>query len=245
MKDRVPDTLVEAVERVRKIPYAKKVLKPLYVRYCKRVLEKRKKHFHKDGLNALKQFDNCFQSEHIDYFLIFGSLLGAIREKGFIEHDCDIDVAVFIEDRNEFLDKSLKKYGFKRIHSYKIEDGKLGCEETYRFKKTSVSIDIFYVYPPIDTYPYVCCWNMFSDCVTPRECMKKHGGLIPRRIELPIDHNIIRVPFETIEVNIPKNAHQISEFSYGEDYMIPNPNAKAPTDHRTIWYDKLATYTEY
>lgn len=245
MKDRLSSSLIEFAHKVSKIPFAKALIKPFYYPYKKRVVELRKKNFKKDALRVLSAFDNSMIENDIPYIVIFGTLLGAIREHGFIGHDCDIDVAIRIEDRTEKLRNVLKNAGFRLTERYQIEDGRLGCEETYIYEGTTVSIDIFYICPAIDQFPYCCCWNQFDGCSTPRESMKRYGGVIPRRIEFPVSEEIQRVIFETINVNIPKNAHQICEFCYGTDYMIPNPNNIPPKEHRVVWVDKLASYEEF
>lgn len=245
MKDRLSPGLVEFAHKVSKIPFAKALIKPFYYPYKRKKANLRKENFKKDALSVLKTFDQCMTDNNIFYSVIFGTLLGAIREHGFIKHDYDIDVAVFIEDRTDLLHKTLTQCGFKLIHQYRIDDGNIGCEETYVYNDTNVSIDIFYICPAIDEYPYCCCWNLYDDCSTVRESMKKHGGVIPRRIEFPIEKKFDRVPFETIEVNIPENAYQISEFCYGADYMTPDPHYVPPKEHRVVWMEKNAIYEEY
>lgn len=245
MKGRIPNWIKLIAHKVGKCYIAKSLLAPFYGRYKKNVMKTRQLDFQRYSLEVLAQFDRCCQENGYTYFLIFGTLLGAIREHGFIAHDLDIDVAMFIEERRPLIYENLRKYGFKMIHRFRIEDGTLGCEETFLYKNTGVSLDIFYICPPVDKNPYCCCWNKIGDSVSPLDSMKKYGGVIPRRIELPIDKDIIRVKFENIEVNIPHNAHQISEFTYGEKYMTPDPNYKAPKEHRVIWNEKIAIYEEF
>ena len=113
------------------------------------------------------------------------------------------------------------------------------------YKNTQVTIDVFYVCPPIDKLPYCCCWNLCGNSATARESMKKHGKVIPRRIELPFSYETKRIVFESIEVNIDINADQISRYCYGPDYMIPNPNYIVPVEHRVVWSEKSAIYEEF
>lgn len=240
MKYVLPAWLLEIANTMASVPFVKSALKPIYYPFKGFLEKKRKLNFHKYSLVALKTFDECLTANGIPYSLIFGSLLGAIREHGFINHDLDIDVALLIEERNHKLHELLQKNGFKLIRRFIIEDGSLGCEETFEYANTGVTIDIFYICPAIDKYQYCCCWNKAEGCATYRESANKIGGAYPRLIDQPIKNKMIRVPFENIEVSITANAHECLEFAYGSNYMIPDPNFEPPTAHRTIWHHKIA-----
>ena len=154
MKNILSHRLEIYAHKVAKIPFAKILLKPFYYKYKKLLNKKRNKEFQKHALSVLDCFNKAMDEGGFKYFLIFGSLLGAVREKGFISHDCDIDTAMWSDDFSPQLYKNLSKYGFKLIFSYEIDDGTLGRELS--FEKDNVSIDIFFIYPPIDNYPYFC-----------------------------------------------------------------------------------------
>lgn len=64
--------------------------------------EKRKKIWAIE-IDLLLQVDRVCKKYGLQYFLMWGSLLGAIRHKGFIPWDDDLDIALFRKDYEELL----------------------------------------------------------------------------------------------------------------------------------------------
>lgn len=60
-------------------------------------------------LEVLKLIDDICKKEDITYFLAYGTLIGAIREKGFVPWDQDIDL-IMIRDQYEKFNKVAPKY---------------------------------------------------------------------------------------------------------------------------------------
>lgn len=68
-------------------------------------------------LNAFKSFADVCKRHNLRYYAIYGTALGAIRHKGFIPWDDDLDVAMPRPDYNKFMEIAAKelpqRYGFR------------------------------------------------------------------------------------------------------------------------------------
>lgn len=237
--------MIEVANKAAKVPGLKTLLKPIYYPIKERVKAIQRKNFLQNGVRVLQKFDKCLTDNNIEYTLAFGTLLGAVREKGFIKHDLDIDVYVWGDQYSEQLVSALKSFGFELIHTFIVEDGSIGREETY--KCDGVAIDIFYLYDDGGEYPYCCDFKTIHKCTTFDQSMRKHGRVRARRIELPISRSRVTTLFEGVELYIPSNAHEILKFRYGDDYMIPNPawgESVSYNKHIREWEEKIAYYYE-
>lgn len=110
-------------------------------------------------LNILKYFDMICKRNNLKYSLAGGSLLGAIRHKGFIPWDDDIDIMMPRPDYERLI-KILRKEGHSQYKLYdvstenlklpfiKIIDKRICVNET-QDNTTNLWIDIF----PLDGLP--------------------------------------------------------------------------------------------
>ena len=121
-------------------------------------------------LDISKEIKKICEKHQIPYFLDGGSLLGAVRHKGFIPWDDDMDICMLRKDYNRFLKVAPKElpeeyhinspytreeysYVLSRVlnaHSISYDSSRL-----YRFHHCPyiVGIDIF----PLDTF-----WTTYS-----------------------------------------------------------------------------------
>ena len=81
---------------------------------------------------------DLFAERGIPMFLTFGTLLGALREKDFIAHDDDVDIGVFMRDRDAILAlmPELEKLGFKTRY--------VRGERHYKLERRATELDFFF-----------------------------------------------------------------------------------------------------
>ncbi|HOX31149.1 MAG TPA: LicD family protein [Spirochaetales bacterium] len=81
---------------------------------------------------------DVLEAAGVAVFLNFGTLLGALREKGFIPHDDDVDMEIYERDEAAFLGcrAELEARGFSFVE--KIEQMRL-----YTFRRNGEQIDFF------------------------------------------------------------------------------------------------------
>ena len=69
-----------------------------------------------EAAEALKNIDSICKQNNIKYFLIAGSVLGAVRHKGFIPWDDDIDIGMQIPEYKKFI--SIIKNGLDKRYEW-------------------------------------------------------------------------------------------------------------------------------
>ncbi len=81
---------------------------------------------HQHVLGIAKEFDRICTDYHIPYYMIGGTMLGAIRHKGFIPWDDDMDFGVPIEYYKQLEEALIKELPFPyRCCTYKNHPGVL------------------------------------------------------------------------------------------------------------------------
>lgn len=95
---------------------------------------------------ALEAAADALDEAKIPFHLAAGTALGATRDKKFIDHDDDIDLAVFVDDYNRSLTSKMERHGFVPKYT-KNHLGTLKKGKEYSFVYSNgVPLDIFLVY---------------------------------------------------------------------------------------------------
>lgn len=115
---------LKSSEFIRKFPKSKKSEVNSYLDFLFKSTNIEASGFLRDvqllSVELLRFIDNVCEKYDLDYFLNYGSLLGAVRHKGFIPWDDDLDIMMMRKDYNnliEILPDEINKFDFLRINS--------------------------------------------------------------------------------------------------------------------------------
>lgn len=175
-----------------------------------------------DALTCLYSGLNEYKSD-ANVWLEFGTLLGAYRDKGFIEHDYDLDFGLDYDLLSDDLIKHLRKFGFiplskfvvrsndEKINNYNAEytlsfKGKLNVD-LFAFRKTESLVEFFF----FDK----------EEGLTWEETERKYNQHLRVKTKFISPFTLQNFNFLGINVKIPINTERHLSEIYGDDFMIP------------------------
>jgi len=167
----------------------------------------------------LELFAQALNENGLDFFIFFGTLLGAVREGGFIEHDYDTDTVIMPKDRAGLLDvvPVLGKAGFEFARC------KNGLGAIFTFMRREEFIDV-YVAEEFRGFPWNIRWNVDGT---------------------PISHDLLttfaRIEFLGMSLRAPRDSERAIVEMYGRDWKQAKKNcsARMAFDFRHPWISSV------
>lgn len=160
-------------------------------------------------------------TNHIPYYCEAGTLLGFVRDNGFIDGDDDIDIAIMPDtvSPRKVLDCFLYE-GFAFVHGFRI--GGRTSEFTVR-DISGITIDVFFHrYNPCDrrrVHQIFMRW--YPDRKYPDSLANN-----ALRFDFVAPTGIKSITVGGVETSIPENAEQVLDSEYGP-WRKPDPNFKS------------------
>ncbi|MCA9348107.1 LicD family protein [Candidatus Saccharibacteria bacterium] len=158
------------------------------------------------------------------HWLSDGTLLGAIREDGFISHDYDIDIGVWAEDFDiRVIPELVHKYGCYIVRL----QGEPGKSMMITLRRTGIIFDMFFYYPLLKSHKKLkkkygdraVTYHSLYNAIEPKATSNK-----AERFDCiyPDFKPLIRRQFMGHEFWVPENSVKHLEAAYGKDWRIPN-----------------------
>lgn len=153
---------------------------------------------HDEAKVLLRTVKKLFDEKGLDFYLAFGTLLGAIREHDLISGDEDLDI--FIDNESKLLDilSYLSENGLKLIRALE--------GNTYSFRLGTHSYIDVYILRPIRK---VSLWKLYCYALanedTPKKFFKEYQD----------------IEFLGDVYKCPRNPEKIIEFWYGKNWKTP------------------------
>ena len=201
---------------IKKIPIIGNLI--FYIKSIKEKKEENKKinALKYSGEGAVNKLFNIFEENKIETFLNFGSLLGIVRDKKFMEYDDDIDYGIIVDEKFswEIIEKILEKNNIYKVRQFKYKN--IITEQTYKYE--NLTIDLFACFPEKEkliSYFYY----------------RERGVIYNSKYEYSVAslnlykfNNTKIINFDNIKCRIPENAEKYLASIYSDDWKVPNPN---------------------
>ena len=197
----------------------KKILQPIWLSYR---LPRARKLMDKYGYNILARIHTVFRKHHIPYYCDAGTLLGFVRDGGFIKGDADFDFSV-LPDYGSLVKvlHTLLTEGYRFVYAYEFK-GRL-LEFTVMDPIVELTMDVFQSEYLDKTHKklIVRYLRWFKDRNYPTS---QDNSALEFQFAAPT--GIKEMIVHGVTVDVPENAEAILDDEYGP-WRKPDPNFKS------------------
>ncbi len=213
--------------RARHIVNSSVIIQQLLNKKRSKNKQKAIEHFQKVGYEVHNKLYNTLRGADFQYFALSGTLLGIIRENGFIPYDDDLDYGVMIEDNQtwEKFQALLQANGFCLKHYY-TENGLI---TEMAFKYEDIPVDFFGMRNHGSHLLSSFCYRRKNRNYERDEASTVHVTYPPFIGTKEVECHGCTFP-------IPLNAEDFLVSNYGSNWRIPDRNVTLETKNGTREY---------
>lgn len=159
---------------------------------------------HEQAKEILFRMKSLLDEQGVRFWLIYGTLLGAVREHDFISYDYDVDIQTDEYDKLLAIIPWLDEQGMKLI--------RVQPQRVYTFSLGSVYIDIYIAGKAPFPLNLWCSWL--------------NGNIVPTRLVFPLS----KLEFLGEKFAVPAQPEKLMEFFYGKTWRTPIPGVHGQYD---------------
>jgi len=171
-------------------------------------------------VELLREVSSILESNGIEYFLTYGSLLGHVRHGGFIPWDDDLDILCWGKDKL-FVEYLLKSRLPRRLVQRRIGGTVNDPTPAYDYiciyysKVNTNSLDIGFLEKINDAYCIDSTAQQASECKSPDIRERYKNWIVPTKHIYPLR----RTKFYDVECYVPNEPAEILKYWYGDDVL--------------------------
>ncbi len=206
--------------KILKTSVAGRKLYPIIRKYYWRFAwERVRRRLHTHGYEVLRRVDDVAERHNIPYFASYGTLLGFIRDGGFIAHDADIDLGVLpgTITPQKLVDILLRQEsGFRFVRALEFREHI--TEVTFQCMK--IVLDFFFYEVDGDRmFVTSYFWEPGRRYPSARE------NSVRRIYQAPVTH-LTKMTVHGVNVSVPVNSEELIASQYGPGWRVPDPRWK-------------------
>lgn len=162
---------------------------------------------HDDAKEMFLTLSEILNKNSIVFMPMFGTLLGFIRDHGFIKNDYDVDLMIYEKDCNRLINL------IPVLHEHGIDITRTSEPWVYTFKYKSASCDFYTLREA--AWPYSI----------------RYRRIVENYIQKSFFESTEKIEVFGIQVDVPKNPEILIEYMYGKNWRIPQKGqAKTQTN---------------
>lgn len=182
--------------------------------------KKKQQSLQRHGFDVLDKLGTAFAQAEVTYFADFGTLLGFVRDGGFMPHDLDIDIGVFADEEAKLdVFAAMLAAGFVHHRTYLFEERVVEYSffSVDGYGEKSVKFDINF-YENVDGESR--CWLFHY--------LANSGLPLRARFATQMNYTLIAgtelLDVQGHQIPVPKNYELLLSEKYGPTWKTPDPS---------------------